>query len=92
MTTSVSAHDSVVVMCVQCSFGHGSTTASFDPSPSESSELLSRVDALVQTSVIVATTLLDVRAVGNRVGHGALDGEMFQCVVLCMQRGQQDCP
>jgi hypothetical protein len=33
----VSAHDSVVVMCVQCSFGHGSTTASFDPSPSESS-------------------------------------------------------
>jgi hypothetical protein len=66
MTTSASSHDSVVVMYVQCSFGRGSTTASFDP-----------------------TTLLVVRAVGSRVGHGALDGEMFQCVVLYIQRGQQ---
>ena len=39
MTTSASAHDSVVAMCVQCSFGRDSRTASFDTSPSESSEL-----------------------------------------------------
>ncbi len=41
MTTSASVHDSVVTMYVQRSFGHGSITSSFDPSPSESSDLLS---------------------------------------------------
>ena len=71
MTTSASVHDSVVAMCVQWSFGRVSRTASFDPSPSESSEL----DLLV----------IDLRLVHEDRELPSTDDPEIICPFVCFQ-------